>query len=431
MKLKDLRIDIDRLKDDIESLARIGASEDGGISRMAFTEADMQGRRWLIQRIQEAGLEGQMDGAANVLGHRRHRSKRPCVLTGSHLDSVPRGGHLDGALGVLASLECLRRLEEEGVQTRYPVEIVAFSDEEGRFGGLFGSRALCGELNRETILSVADLDGVSLTDAMESQGLSPMEALNARRRPQTLQAYLELHIEQGPVLDRLGSHIGIVEAITGLFRWSVRLIGASDHAGTTPMELRRDAFQGLAEFANEIPRVLEEHGGEDSVATIGSVVLSPGTSNVVPGTVEFTLDCRDKDDETLQGLFHAFRRALSAIARRRDLMFEFDILSEIHPESCDGQIAKIIEEGCKELGIEGHRMPSGAAHDAQIMAKLTRIGMIFVPSKNGRSHSPAEWTHWEDIEIGANLLLNTICRVAEAKDGSSPAKEGKREEPNR
>lgn len=407
-----LSIDLDRLRSDIEALANIGRREDHGIYRMAFSEGDMAARAWLADRIREAGLELYVDGAANIHARLGFDGRRPSVMTGSHIDTVPGAGHLDGALGVLAGLECLRRLKGLGVETRLPLESVAFTDEEGRFGGIFGSSAIAGRLTPERIHHARDLKGITIAQAMRAQGLDAMDALRAARHPESIHAFVELHIEQGPVLDRRGLSVGVVDAIAGLFKWEVRLIGAANHAGTTPMELRRDAFQGLAELAGEINRILEEHGSRRSVATIGRVNLTPGAANVVPGRVDFSLEVRDTDPEVLAALADAFRRALSAIARRRDLMFEFEVLSEIAPVKCDPGIVETIDELARAQGLEALRMASGAAHDTQIMAGLTRAGMIFVASKDGRSHSPAEWSSWEDIEIGANLLLNTLYRLA-------------------
>ncbi|MCB1306830.1 MAG: Zn-dependent hydrolase [Leptospiraceae bacterium] len=411
----DLKINFSRLRDDIEELSHIGRDADRGIYRMAFSDADMQARQWLLHQMKQAGMEARLDGAANVFGRVNHREGAPAVMTGSHLDTVPAGGHLDGALGVLVGLECLRRVQEEKINTRYPMELVAFSDEEGRFGGMLGSQAICGEITPHMIHTASDLKGITLMDAMREHNMDGMQILQARRNPQSVHAFLELHIEQGPVLDRMGMEAGIVEFITGLFKWSVRLIGAADHAGTTPMDMRRDSLGGLAEFAGEFPRILEEHGSKDSKATIGRVELFPGSANTVPGQVEFSLDVRDTDPAVLDDLAEAFRRTLSALARRRQLMFEFDILSEITPVPCAPDIIETIARAAEDLHIKAHRMPSGAAHDAQMMAKLAPTGMIFVPSKDGRSHSPAEWSHWEDIEKGANLALHTLLRLAEAE----------------
>ena len=410
---RDLTINMERLRTDILELAGIGRDEiEGGLYRMAFTPADMEGRRWLQAKIEAAGLEAVIDGAANLGTRYGGKPGEPIVMVGSHIDTVPNAGYLDGTLGVLIGLEAMRRFKEAGIKTRRPVELISFSDEEGRFGGLFGSQAVAGELNPDLIRTARDLNGVSLMDAMADCGFDAMEALNARRDRDTIHSYLELHIEQGPVLDRERVPIGVVENITGLFKWSVRLQGVPNHAGTTPMEMRRDPFMGLAEFAGEIPRILEENGSDLSRTTIGKVDLFPGAANTVPGEVVFSMDVRDTSREVMDQLGDAFRKALSAIVRRRKLKFEFDILSEVEPAPCDPAIVKIIEAKAKELGLGSLRMPSGAAHDAQIMSHIAPIGMVFVPSKDGRSHSPAEWTAWEDIEAGANVVLRSLLEMA-------------------
>ncbi|NIP73281.1 MAG: Zn-dependent hydrolase [Gammaproteobacteria bacterium] len=407
-----LRVNFERLQRDIEELGAVGRCEDHGVYRMAFTEGDVAGRAWLQAKIREAGLGFYVDGAANIHARLGWDGERPSVMTGSHLDSVPGAGHLDGALGVVVGLECLRRLRELDRPLRLPLESISFSDEEGRFGGMLGSQAVSGRLTPEDIYNARDLEGNSLIEAMRGCGFNAMDALRARRAPESVHAFVELHIEQGPVLDRRGIPVGIVDAIAGLFKWEVRLLGGANHAGGTPMDMRKDAFQGLAELANEIPRILEENGSAHSVATIGRVELSPGAANVVPGRAEFSLEVRDTDPRVLQELADAFRKALSAIARRRDLMFEFEVLSEIPPIRCDPGILEIIQETSQALDAPSLVLSSGAAHDTQMMAGLARAGMIFVPSKDGRSHSPAEWTQWEDIETGANVTLNTLYRLA-------------------
>ncbi len=407
-----LRINFERLQADVDALAGIGRHEDHGLYRMAFSDGDMAARAWLQERIEEGGLDCYVDGAANIHARLDWDGERASVMTGSHMDTVPGAGHLDGALGVLVGLECLRCIRELGLPLRYPLESVAFTDEEGRFGGMFGSQAISGQLTPDVIHNARDLDGIALSEAMARRGHNAMDALRARRAPESVHAFVELHIEQGPVLDRRGFSVGVVDAIAGLFKWNVSLIGEANHAGTTPMDMRNDAFQGLAEIGGEIPRILEENGGTRSVATIGRVELFPGAANVVPGRAMFTLEVRDTEVEVLAELADAFRRAISAIARRRDLMFEFEVLSEIESVKCDPGIVEVIHESTRALGVEPLQMPSGAAHDAQIMAAITRAGMIFVPSKAGRSHSPAEWSPWEDIETGANVALNTLYRLA-------------------
>lgn len=410
--MNPLEVDGRRLRQDIEALSLIGRGENRGIYRTAFSDSDMEAREWLKTRIGDAGLDCYQDGAANVFARLNWRQDSASVMAGSHIDSVPAGGYLDGALGVMAGLECLRRIKELGLTLKRPLESVAFSDEEGRFGGIFGSRALCGHLTPEDVHGARDLDGVSLIDAMAKHGLNAMDALSASRRQGAIHSFVELHIEQGPVLERQQLHLGAIDAIAGLFKWTIRLRGNAGHAGATPMDMRQDPFQGLAEFSSELPRILEEHGSPRSVATIGRVELSPGAANVIPNLAEFSLDVRDTDGEILTTLGDAMRRALSAIARRRQLMFEFDILSEIEPVKCDTKVVQLIERTSRALGINSTRMASGAAHDTQIMTSIAPTGLIFIPSKGGRSHTPAEWSDWQDIENGANVLLNTLYQLA-------------------
>ena len=407
-------IDFPRLRQDLKDLGRIGRREDYGVYRQAFSEGDMAARAWLKQRIEDAGLTFHQDGAANLFGRLHWDTTRPSVMMGSHIDTVPAAGTLDGALGVLTALECLRSIKEQGIDTYYPLEMVAFSDEEGRFGGLFGSQALCGELTPERIHQAVDLNGLSVSEAMARWDLNAMDALWARREPESVHRYLELHIEQGPVLDSMNLSVGAVENIAGLFKWSITLTGHANHAGTTPMHMRRDAFGGLAEFSGELTRILEENGSAHSVATIGKVDLFPGIANTVPGRVSFSLDVRDSDPDVLAEMGVACRKALSAIGRRRNLMFDFKVLSALAPTPCDPSVVETVTACAQAMDLPIHRMNSGAVHDAQIMAGLTKMGMIFVPSKDGHSHSSSEWTHWKDIETGADLALNTLVRLAQA-----------------
>ena len=405
-------INAKRLKTDIENLAQIGRREGSGLFRMAFSDGDIEGRQWFMERLQQSGLDIYEDGAANIHGRLNWDNQTPSVMTGSHLDTVPGAGHLDGALGVLVGLECLRRIKEENLSLQYPLEVVAFSDEEGRFGGMLGSQAIAGKHTPESIESAIDLNGIRLVDAMKQQGYDAMQALHARRNPKSIHAFIELHIEQGPILDQMGFSVGLVDSIAGLFKWEVSLIGTPNHAGTTPMHMRNDAFQALAEFSSQIQRVLDENGSERSVATIGKVDISPGAANVVPGKVVFSLEARDTDPRVLNDLRNAFRRALSAIARRSNVMFEFTVLSEIDPVKCDVGLIKEMKKVADNLKIPSLQMASGAAHDTQFIASITRAAMIFVPSKDGRSHSTAEWTDMEHIEKGANVLLNTLVEIA-------------------
>lgn len=408
-----LEVNFPRLQNDIETLAAIGRSEDDhGIYRMALTDNDMQAREWLKSRIEECGLDCYQDEAANIHARLDWDGQRASVMTGSHLDTVPGAGHLDGALGVMAGLECLRCLKEQNIKFNYPLECVAFTDEEGRFGGMLGSQAMSGRLTPEIIHNAKDLDGYALADVMDSLGMPAMNILRARRQPESINAFVELHIEQGPVLEQNNMCVGVVDAISGLLRWNIRLLGEANHAGTTPMNMRKDPLQGFAEVSTALPRILDENGSPRSTATIGYVNCFPGAANVVPGRVEFSLDMRDTDMQVLDDLAQAFRKAISAIARRHDLMFEYEEVSRLEAASCDQGIVDNITAVCREFGYHSMQMHSGAAHDSMMMAGVARTAMIFVPSMAGRSHSPAEWTPWEEIEKGANVLLNTLYRLA-------------------
>lgn len=413
---ENLSVDLERIKADIHSLAAIGFNEsDRGIYRTAFTDADLDGKRWLLRRIEENDLQPESDGAANISGILRGKNDSPRIFVGSHIDTVPCAGMLDGTLGIVVGLECLRTLRAANVELDRTIELIAFSDEEGRFGGMFGSEAFTGALTPEKLQSAADLNHVRLIDAMLEQGLDPLKALEARRPPDAIAAYLELHIEQGPVLDRQHQQVGIVERITGLQSWSLKLVGEANHAGTTPMDYRRDALMGLADFAHEIPRILEENGGEHSRATIGKAEIQPGAPNSVPGTVVFSLDFRDPESATLEALSLAFQKALAAISRRRGLKFEINVQGDIKPVPCATELTDLLEAEATRLKLRYQRMLSGAAHDAQMVGQVAPMAMVFVPSRNGMSHSPAEWTAWEDIRAGANLMLAALLELTSAK----------------
>jgi len=405
----ELHIDLERLRADLLALAEIGLEEkDHGLYRMAFTEADLQARRWLVDRLQDACAETRVDPAGNVIGRWPGPPDTPAVLLGSHIDTVPAGGILDGALGVLAGLECVRTLRASTVPLARPVELIAFADEEGRFGGMFGVEAFCGQLTAEWVRQAHDVDGVRLADAMRAQGLDPVAVLEAARQPKDVHAFIELHIEQGPVLEAEGLQIGIVESISGVFKWVVRLIGKANHAGTAPMNYRSDAFMGLADFAHEIPRIIEEDGTDRTRLTVGKAELKPGNPHTVPGEVEFSLVGRDTDHKIMKGVAHSCRKVLSAIARRHSLLFEFEELSWLEPHPCHPDIVGVFRQATERRGLSHRLMDSGAGHDTQFMAELTRAGMIFVPSVGGISHAPDEWTSWTDIENGAQVLLDAL-----------------------
>lgn len=405
-------ISVQRIEDDLLALAKFGFNEaDKGIYRQGFTDIDMEARAWVMKKMDGLGMTTRMDGAGNIIG-RYGPADKPAVMVGSHLDSVPAGGIFDGSLGVMAGIECIRVIQENDIKLDYPVEIVGTSEEEGRFGGMLGAQALAGCLTPDWLDSARDAGGVLLKDAMAAHGLNHLDALHAYRDKSDLKAFIELHVEQGPVLEASDKSIGVVEGISGVFKWMVRLIGKADHAGTAPMDMRSDAFLGLADFAHEIQRIIDEEGTDRSRITIGHVELKPGFPHTVPGEVDFTIVGRDLDADVMKGLANACQRVLSAIARKHRLKFEYEQMSWLEPQYCSDKIVDMIDAHAKKRGYSHLRMPSGAGHDVQFLARVTHAGLIFVPSVNGVSHAPDEWTHWVDVERGANLLLDCVIDLA-------------------
>ena len=406
------KVSIERIEADILEVARFGLQEAGrGIYRQGFGKADMEARKWLGRRFEELGMAHRMDGAGNVIG-RFGPDDRPAILIGSHLDSVPAGGIFDGALGVVAGLEVVRTFIDNGIEPEFPIEVVGTSEEEGRFGGMLGAQAMTGHVTREWLETASDEHGYALKDAMAEAGLDALDALHAYRRPEEIRAFLELHIEQGPVLEAERKTIGVVEGISGVFKWNCRLIGKAGHAGTAPMNMRSDAFMGIADFAHEIQRIIDEEGSEKSRITIGHVALKPGFPHTVPGEADFTIVGRDLDEDIMRGLANACRRVLSAIARKHGLKFEYEEMSWLKPAFCDEALVSLIEGKAKALDYSYKVMPSGAGHDAQFFCDHTRAAMIFVPSVGGISHAPDEWTQWSDIERGTQLLFDTVLELA-------------------
>jgi N-carbamoyl-L-amino-acid hydrolase len=407
-----IRVNLARLRKDLEELGEIGTTPEGGVWRSSFSDADMEARRWYVQHLEEAGLHHWVDAAGNI--YARVGEGSPVVIAGSHLDSVPNGGRFDGALGVMAGLECLRSINDHGILTRLPIEVVAFTDEEGRFGGFVGSFAVIGTMMYEEILRRRDLRGMPLADAMRQAGLDPTKIGEARRHPNDVKAYVELHIEQGPILESLGVPIGVVQGIVAGSRTWITFHGRADHAGTTPMAMRHDAFLGAAEFGLRAREMVLAEGSGTTVGTVGVMDLKPGASNIVPETAFLTLDLRDISWDVLQRLLERVRILAHEIADKWGLEVTVERMRTSEPAQMSPHVQAVIDEVARDLGHKTHWMNSGAGHDAQVMAKITEAGMIFVPSRQGRSHSPAEFTDWEQIENGANVLLNTLLRLAQS-----------------
>jgi N-carbamoyl-L-amino-acid hydrolase len=406
----DTKINLERLRKDIEELAKFGRDPRGGISRPSFSQADFEAQAWLKKRICEAGLCYRRDGAGNTFG-RLGESGR-AVLVGSHIDTVINGGAFDGTVGVLAGLECLRQLKETGHRLARPLELVAFSDEEGNLVGDFlGSRAFAGQLEKDEIEKGVTSFGRPLKDILAGTEFSLESLLAAHKERPEFEAYLELHIEQGATLETEDIPIGIVERIAGKTYSQCTFVGKADHGGTTPLELRQDAFLATADFALKGTQlVATKHYG--SMITVGKVTVQPGSFSVVPGKVDFTLDVRSASGETLKTLEKDLQALAKDIASTRGVTFHSKTVDRTVPVALSGRIIGIIEEGCRQLGYPSMRITSGAGHDAQIVSGLAETGMIFIPCRDGISHSPEEMISWEDLDKGAKLLLHTLVRLA-------------------
>lgn len=405
-------INSERMKVIFDGINAFGRNETtGGFNRMGFSDADWQARRWLAGYMEKEGLAVSLDQAGNLFG-RLGEMDAPSVMAGSHTDTVPEGGAFDGTLGVAAALECALAIRDAGIALAHPIEVVATSEEEGRFGGMLGSQAMSGQVDPQWLETACDPDGLRLWEAMERQGLDPARIGTAAREPGSVKAFLELHVEQGPILERAGIVVGIADRVSGVVNLSVTLEGVANHSGTTPMQMRADAFAGLAEAAAAIPDLIAAEGSDQSRVTIGKVELQPNFPHTIPGRAEFSVILRDADAARLSRLEAAFRARLDRVAAKHGLRFAVAEASRLAPVALDAAIAGMLAEESARIGMRAERMPSGAGHDAQTMQALCPSGLIFVPSRGGISHAPEEWTGWDDACAGARLMLAAMVRLA-------------------
>jgi len=411
-----LRVDSGRLLADFDALARFGATPDGGIRRTTFSEAHLGARAWFLDRARDAGLDTSVDSAANhsaILPGRAPGAKT--LLLGSHLDSVRQAGRYDGALGVLCALEVVRAVKDANLDLPVTLEAIDFTDEEGTLVGTLGSWALAGQLTGETLGAPRGGRDLLLTE-FERMGLTEQGVLSACRDPTTLAGLLELHIEQGPLLERAGVDIGVVTGIIGSSSFHVVFEGEARHAGTTPMDARRDAALGAAAFVLGVREtVVRDFPG--CVATVGDIAIEPGSFNVVPRIAQLRMECRSLDAIELTAL----EEALGDRARREAEAFGLEVTVERvgrwEPTPTDTRFRTAFSDAAADLGLSTMELPSGAGHDAQALAPNTPIGMVFVPSVGGVSHDPSEHTEWADCVNGANVLLGATVRLARTLAG--------------
>jgi N-carbamoyl-L-amino-acid hydrolase len=404
---KQLRVNGQRIMDHIFALAEFGKNPQGGVSRVAYSDADKQGREYVQGLMKATRLDLTSDAAGNLIGRRAgsENTLKP-LLIGSHVDTVPEGGNYDGVVGSMGAIEVAQTLAENNVTLRHPLEVVIFQNEEG---GLIGSRAIDGELT-EKELDLVSRSGKTIRDGIKFIGGDPSKLNDVRRNKGDIAAYMELHIEQGGTLDTEKINIGVVEGIVGINWWDVTIEGFANHAGTTAMNNRQDALLAAAKFIEAVNRVVTSVPGRQ-VGTVGRITALPGAPNVIPGKVVLSLELRDLDAAKINLLYEKIRAEAEAIAKSSKTRFDFKEINVNIPAPTDPRIRSVISEVARELGLSTKLMPSGAGHDAQDMARLGPVGMIFVPSVGGISHSPKEFSQPNDIANGANVLLHALLKL--------------------
>jgi N-carbamoyl-L-amino-acid hydrolase len=413
-----LRIDRARLRRDIEALSVFGRPAGGafadGVSRIGYSDADIAGRNFVMGLMRQAGLEPRMDAAGNLFARRPGQDNAlPPILFGSHIDTVRSGGNFDGVLGSLGAIEVVRTLGDARVATKRPLEIVIWSCEESSFAGhsLNGSRAVVGALEKGELDLVSD--GRPKHEAIRRIGGDARGLEEAQFRPGRFHAYVEMHIEQGGKLEQQGIPVGVVQGIVSIDHYSAVVKGMSNHAGTTPMADRKDALLAASELALAVRQIVTAEPGAQ-VGTVGHMEVWPNASNVIPGEVRMTIELRDLSADKIQRLGAKIEERARAIAAESKTEIVLQHEQHLDGAAASPRIQKMIEATANTLGLASIHLPSGAGHDAQMMARIGEMAMIFVPSVRGISHSPKEYTRWEDCGNGADVLLGTVLRLAAA-----------------
>ncbi len=406
--VKNIRVSQDRIEKRIFELAQFGKGPEGKSYRVAFSKADQEGRAYYMGLMKSAGLEVSVDYAGNIIGKRKGRdpSQKP-IAFGSHIDMVPDGGNYDGCVGSMGAIEVMEVLNENKIITEHPLELIIFSNEEG---GVIGSMAIAGQLKKEG-LEVVTNSGLTNREGIKAIGGNPDNIHLVTRKQGDIKAYLELHIEQGGILDEEKIQIGVVEGIVGIDEWEITVEGFANHAGTTPMHKRQDALLAASKLVIAVNEVINSYEGRQ-VGTVGKVAASPGAYNVIPGKVMLGLEIRDLSSEKILKLFRDIEKRAAEIAQSTRTKISFRNLNvPAKPALMTNSIQDKITESAQMLGYTYKRMQSGAGHDAQEMAQIAPAGMIFVPSVGGISHSPKEFTKAVDMANGANVLLHTVLAL--------------------
>ncbi|HLJ29225.1 MAG TPA: Zn-dependent hydrolase [Candidatus Angelobacter sp.] len=398
------RVNAGRIIQHLQSLSEFGRNPQGGVSRVAYTDADRQGREYAMRLMRDAGLKVEIDAAGNIAGmlDGSDPSLKP-LLIGSHIDSVPQGGNYDGDVGSLSAIEVAQILHESGMRLRHPLQVLIFQNEEG---GTIGSHILGAGFD-DKLLNMMSQSGKTIREGIQLIGGDLSKLAQAQRPPGSIAGYFELHIEQGAILEQEKINIGVVEGIVGILHSEVAIEGFANHAGTTPMNQRHDALLSAARLIEKVNQVVTSVPGRQ-VGTVGWIRVEPGAYNVIPGRTVLGLELRDLDEKKINEMFDRIRAEATQIGALNGTRFSFTEPTMTHPALTDKNFQKLIDNSAKQLGFSTKLMPSGAGHDAQEIARIGPVGMIFIPSIGGISHAPKEFSRPEDIENGANVLLHTV-----------------------
>lgn len=401
-------IDSHRLQGTLGKLSEFGRNPDGGVTRIGFSETDMAAREFVIALMKQAGLSVRVDPAGNIFGRREGSEKLPILLFGSHIDSVLHGGNFDGDVGCMGSIEIMRALNDGNVKTRHPLEVVVWTNEEGNhFGiGTLGSGIAAGLIGPE-ILERKDDQGLTLADWLRRYGQDPAHLTDARIPHGALAGFLELHIEQGPNLDQAKIPIGVVQGIVGVKRWNCVATGFANHAGTTPMNRRKDALAAASKDVLAVREVVRAETGSQ-VGTVGYMKAEPGAINVIPGRAEFPVELRDLDDNKIDRMWEQIQENFKETDRTENVETRCTALDDVKSARSDPAMQTAIRDAARSVGLATVDLPSLAGQDSQQIARIAPMAMIFVPSKDGISHSPKEFTSWQDVANGAEVLYRSV-----------------------
>lgn len=403
----NLKINQERLYNSIEKLASIGKQPDNSVRRLAFSPEDIDARNLVRHWMIEAGMSVRVDGAGNLIGtYAGNDNSLPVLATGSHIDTVQSGGKYDGVLGVLAGIEMVRVFSENQIKLNHPIEVIVFSDEEST---MIGCKAMSGTASLKAE-HYKRRDHVSMADCVAKLGGNWDDLAKARRTRQDMAAFVELHVEQGGILEAVGQEIGVVEGIVGQQRHLITVKGVPNHAGTTPMSMRRDALSAAAQLVLAVEDMAKHYPGEP-VATVGTFQMYPNAANIIPGRVEMTVDIRDLSEPTIEHMVAQLKRKIETIAVATRTKITIEQILQVEPTPASPQIQEIIVKVCQKLSLTDTHLPSRASHDAQEIGRFTDMGMIFVPSQGGVSHSAEEYTSPEQCAQGADVLLNTFLSL--------------------